>query len=75
MPTPTIDETIQQVEIELVESRVQIALTGALRTATPQQAVDYIENNVTNLATAKEVLKLMARMLIVLRDKVTQLKD
>ena len=70
-----LDSHIQQIEAEITEAKAEIALTGALRTATPQQAVNYIENNVTNLATAKEVLKLMVRMLIVLRDQVRNLKE
>jgi hypothetical protein len=34
-----------------------------------QQAVEYIEQNVTDLKSAKIVLKAMARMLLALRDK------
>lgn len=34
------------------------------------QAKDWIETNVTNLATAKEALKQMAEMIILLRDTV-----
>jgi hypothetical protein len=40
-----------------------------LKTLTPAQAVAYIETNVTSLATAKTVLKVMARILIALRDE------
>lgn len=45
-------------------------LAAQLRTLTPQQAVDYIENNVADLLTAKFVLKIMARMLIAMRDQI-----
>jgi hypothetical protein len=72
---PTIDEVIQQQEAERTEAKAQLALTGALRTATPQQAVNWIDTNVTDLASAKAALKLMVRMLIVLRDQVKGLKD
>lgn len=69
------DTVIEQIEAELTEARAQLALTGALRTATPQQAVAWIDANVTDLASAKTALKLMARMLIVLRDQMRQLQD
>lgn len=52
-----------------VTARGNAKLSTQLRTLTPQQAVDYIETNVTNLATAKDVLKIMARILIALRDE------
>ena len=71
MPKPIIDE----IEAALAFAKAELALTGALRTATPQQAVNYIENNVTSLATAKDALKLMARLLIVLRDQIQTLKE
>jgi len=51
-------------------ARGEAALASQLRTLTPQQAVDYIETNVTNLASAKAVLKIMARILIAMRDQV-----
>jgi hypothetical protein len=65
----------ERIETELAEARAQLALTGALRTATPQQAVTWIDTNVTDLASAKAALKLMARMLIVLRDQMKNLRD
>jgi len=65
----------EAIEAELAAAKAELALTGVLKTATPQQAVNYIENNVINLATAKEVLKLMARMLIVLRDQMQNLRE
>jgi hypothetical protein len=34
-----------------------------------RQALDYIEQNVTDLESAKAVLKAMARMILALRDK------
>ena len=47
----------------------EAALATELKSLTPAQAVAYIENNVTTLASAKVVLKIMARMLIALRDE------
>jgi len=38
-------------------------------TWTETEALDYIEANVTDLASAKTVLKAMARMVVALRDK------
>ncbi len=69
------DPNIDQIVAELEAAKAELNLTGALKTATPQQAVNYIENNVTSLATAKDALKLMARMLIVLRDQLKNLKE
>ena len=40
-----------------------------LRTLTATEAVAYVENNVTTLATAKTVIKIMVRLLIALRDE------
>jgi hypothetical protein len=68
------NQSITAAELQTIErlrnARSEAALTTQLRTLTPQQAVNYIETNVTNLATAKDVLKIMARMLIAMRDKV-----
>jgi hypothetical protein len=43
-------------------------LATALKTVTADEADAYIENTVTNIATAKVVLKQMARLLVALRD-------
>ena len=51
-------------------ARAEAALAAQLKTLTPQEAVDYIETNVTTLASAKTVLKIMARMLIAMRDQI-----
>jgi hypothetical protein len=51
-------------------ARSEAALATAFRTITPAQAVAYIDNNVTSLATAKDALKLMARILIAMRDQI-----
>lgn len=51
-----------------VAAKGEAALAKQLKTVTAQGAVDYIEANVTNLASAKAVMKIMARMLIALRD-------
>lgn len=48
----------------------EAALAEQLKTVTAQGAVDYIETQVTNLASAKAVMKIMARMLIAMRDEV-----
>jgi hypothetical protein len=45
-------------------------LASQFANLTPAQAVDYIETNVTNLASAKAVLKIMARVLIAMRNQV-----
>lgn len=45
-------------------------LATELKALTPAQAVAYIDSNVTNIASAKAVLKIMARMLIAMRDEV-----
>lgn len=51
------------------ESISQAKLATELRSLTPDQAVAYIENNVTSLASAKAVMKVMARLLIAMRDE------
>lgn len=61
---------IQRIADRERDAEAQAGLATQLKTVTPQQAVNYIEANVTNLATAKEVLKIMARMLIAIRDRV-----
>ena len=47
----------------------EAALATEFKILTPAQAVAYIETNVTTLASAKAVLKIMARILIAMRDK------
>ena len=49
-------------------AKQEAGLASQLKSLTPQEAVDYIETNVTNLASAKAVMKIMARMLIALQD-------
>lgn len=46
----------------------KLALATQLKKVTPQQAVDYVDANVTNLASAKAVIKIMVRMIVALRD-------
>jgi hypothetical protein len=48
----------------------EAGLATVLKSLTPVQAENYIETNVTNLASAKAVIKIMARMLIAMRDEV-----
>lgn len=44
------------------------AVPGWMKTFTAAQAEAYIETNVTTLASAKTVLKIMAKMLVLIRD-------
>lgn len=61
----------RQAQIDRRKNAINEAvLATQLKSLTPQQAVNYIENNVTNLATAKDALKIMTRILIALRDEV-----
>lgn len=64
------DSIVNKPAYRRATARSQAALATQLRTLTPQQAVDYIETNVTNLATAKDVLKILARIVIAMRDEV-----
>lgn len=41
-------------------------LLKQLKNLTPQQAADWVQNNVTDLATAKTVLKVMAKVIVYL---------
>lgn len=57
-----------------IETRRNLSVSEAklatqLAKLTPAQAETYIQNNVVDLASAKAALKIMARMLIALRDK------
>jgi len=45
-------------------------LVHVFATVTPEQAETWIENNVTDLASAKDALKLLTTMVIYLRDYV-----
>lgn len=72
---PTAEELADQAKQVAIRARQEAARTeagmaGVLKTVTPQQAADYIEQNVTDLASAKSALKLMARMVIAIRDRV-----
>lgn len=66
--TPTAIELAEQSRKD--DARGEAALATQFKSLTPAQAVTYIENNVTNLATAKDVLKIMARILIAMRDEI-----
>ena len=52
------------------DAAAEARLATELKTISPAQAVAYVENNVTSLASAKVVLKIMVRMLIAMRDEV-----
>lgn len=47
-------------------------LANALKGMTPNEAAQYIEDNVTNLASAKAVMKVMARVIIALATYVLE---
>jgi hypothetical protein len=51
-------------------AKTEAALAIALKSLTPAQAITYIDTTVTNIASAKTVLKVMVRMLIAMRDEV-----
>ena len=42
------------------------AVLANLRTKTPAQAAQYVEDNVTDLASAKKFLKVLAKIIVVL---------
>lgn len=67
-PNPSAVELAQAARKTAAKNNAKLAM--AMKTVTPQGAVDYIDSYVTNLSTAKDVLKLMARMLIAMRDEV-----
>lgn len=48
----------------------EAALVAELKNVTGNQAADWIETNVTSLATAKTALKILARMVIAMRNEV-----
>ena len=56
-------------ELRMQRAKGNAALVLEMKTITGDQAVAWIENNVTSLATAKTVLKIMARMIVALRDQ------
>lgn len=65
----SLDEQAEAAEIETYKAAKQ-ALKGdtpakQLLKASPEQINSYIENNVTNLESAKDVLKILARALAV----------
>lgn len=60
-------------EAAQAEDKVALALDSQVRnllTARPAQINNYIETNVTNLAQAKEVLKILARAVAVVGSRV-----
>ena len=52
------------------QSKVDLQNIPGWATWDVTQTLDYIDANVTNLTSAKGVLKAMARLLVALRDKV-----
>lgn len=61
----TLLEFINRLEQDRAEANRQLGIANILSNLTPDQAVTWVENNVTNLATAKDLLILMVRVLIV----------
>lgn len=57
-------------EARKANAKAEAALATQLKTVTPTQAVAYIEQNVTDLPSAKAALKVMVRMIIALRDAI-----
>jgi hypothetical protein len=47
-------------------AKAEAALADVLANLTPAQAVQYVEDNVTTLASAKTVMKIMVRILVAL---------
>jgi len=67
------DPTVLTPAQELIEQRRQKReqaladyLTNALKGMTPNEAAQYVEDNVTNLASAKKAMKVMARTIVAL---------
>jgi len=54
-------------KVETAENEINISV---YKTLTPEQAETWIDNNVTNLASAKLAMKHMVKMIIALRDYV-----
>jgi nitrogen regulatory protein PII-like uncharacterized protein len=66
----TYEQIVYPARLRRRLAKDEAAKATALKTITPEQAVEYINKNVTDLASAKKVLKLMARMLIAMRDEI-----
>jgi len=73
------DPTVLTPAQELVEQRRQKTeealadyLTNALKGMTPNEAAQYVEDNVTNLASAKTAVKVMARIIVALATYVLE---
>ena len=66
----TYDAIVYPERARKAAAKGEAALSTALKNITPAEAVAYINKHVTDLQSAKAVLKLMARMLIALRDEV-----
>lgn len=79
MPQTRLDETYtngvvtgtsrtvsdRQIYLESLEATLQ---GGVLANLTPDQADAWIDANVTSIATARTALKVLARLILVLRD-------
>lgn len=66
----TYEQIVYPARVRKSAAKGEAALATALKTISPAQAVEYINTQVTDLASAKAVLKLMARMLIAMRDEI-----
>jgi hypothetical protein len=63
-------DAMSAASIRKANAKTEAALAIALKSLTPAQAITYIDTTVTNIASAKTVLKVMVRMLIAMRDEV-----
>lgn len=62
-------QAAKQIDVAQEQARVDLGAVPAwMKTFTAAQAEAYIETNVTTLASAKVVLKIMAKMLVLMRD-------
>lgn len=60
---------LQQIETVQANAKEQVKQIPAWASWTEQEVVDHIQNNVTDLASAKTVLVAMGRMLVALRNE------
>lgn len=66
---PTGDPTIDKMDETLANGRAQLLKIPAIANMTADQITQYIDTNVTDLASAKTVLKMMARILFILLSR------
>lgn len=72
---PTVLTPAQELREQQQQKRKEALadyLTNALRGMTPNEAVQYIEDNVSNLASAKKTMRVMARIIVALATYVLE---